>query len=961
MSNILFLDKMQQVIKSYDSNEFMECVQTKEITTNASELMNDTLSVSLPFDEIIKDASYIAVNDTKEQEFSLYRILTVKDEDNLLSFEAVNFAVDELDNFIIKDIRPKNRSFSYVINQLLTDSVCDWILGVCEPIKTVSSTFYYTSMREALKALQELGAEFTFSIEITGNKITKKIINCYNQIGKITNKRFEYGDEVLKIVHQQDRTNIVTALIGRGKGEEVGDGYGRRLEFSDVEWRKSNGKPLDKPKGQNWIEYPEMTKEYGIPSNGKMLPRKTVVVFDDVDDASELLQKTYDQLAYYCRPLVQFSTEILGSDSIGNTVSIHRGDRNYHYQTRVFKVVTDYVNGRVQASLGDNLSGNSLNRQLSQVQSNISDLNSNKMTFYDSTEIGKYQDDIMRGAGANGGSIYMVNGIEAGVSQSRETYEQVFMDGPKIQYSQYFMIQNNAGISFKQCKKGQWTTIQDVHNGASTTAWTLDGTFNASFIAAGILAGVLIQGVVVKSIGSNSFFQSVLSNGAFSIEQYKETSNVDYKNPNWQKDIHGGKVGEFIGTYNGDTKKANGSALINYPGYILSINQDNGSGTSTPVFQVPSSSTFDNPVYKLFGKGTIYDDLEIKGNLTANSLKVNGRLETKELYVNGVKIDTNGGGSGGSGGWNGQYPPEVTSDRDKRYWQIWAMAIGAGFSKQAAAALLGNAQGESDADPTADESGGRPGFGYGVWQWTDSSGASSGRVYMINLMTRAGVTDNPDTITAQFKLLMWHAPNGQWIATSSYPYTWTQFMTLTDINTATQAFVSNFERPLVPHPERSTWAQEWYNKFVNLGIPSSGGGYIAPISSPITVTSEMGWRTSPITGAQEFHNAIDLVNGNPTTPILASGDGQVVQAGSNYYDWYGNYTVIKHADGLYTGYAHQSRIDVSVGQNVKKGQQIGLMGATGPVTGPHLHFQFMDEYWPSSNAHFKNPRDYINF
>ncbi|WP_282667267.1 phage tail spike protein [Lactococcus cremoris] len=1009
MSNILFLDKMQQVIKSYDSNEFIECVQTKEITTNASELMNDTLSVSLPFDETIKDASYIAVNDTKEQEFSLYRILTAKDEDNLLSFEAINFAVDELDNFIIKDIRPKNRSFSDVINQLLSDSGCDWVLGICEPIKTVSSTFYYTSMREALKALQELGAEFTFSIEITGNKITKKIIHCYNQIGKITNKRFEYGEEVLKIVHQQDRTNIVTALIGRGKGEEVGDGYGRRLEFSDVEWRKPNGKPLDKPKGQNWIEYPEMTKEYGIPSNGKMLPRKTVVVFDDVEDASELLQKTYDQLAYYCRPLVQFSTEILGSDSIGNTVSIHRGDRNYHYQTRVFKVVTDHVNGRVQSSLGDNLSGNSINRQLSQVQSNITNLDNNKMTWYDSTEIGKYQDDIMRGAGANGGSIYMVNGIEAGVSQSRETYEQVFMDGPKIQDSQYFMIQNNAGISFKQCKKGQWTTIQDVHNGKSNTAWTLDGTFvadfiragtfnadliktgtinadlikagtlNADLIKAGILAGILIQGNVLKSIGDGSYYQSVISNGKFMIEQYKKTTSVDYSNQNWEQTVHGAEIGGFVGTYDGNTNKANGSALINYPGYIFSINQDNGNGSSNPVFQVPSDSTFDKPKFNLYGDGTLRGDINIKGSLTINgvkidkngfsggalevdSLKVNGRTDTKEFYVNGVKIDKNGGSSGGGNtGWNGQHPPEFTSDRDKRYWQIWAMAIGAGFSKQAAAALLGNAQGESDANPTADEGRGRPGFGYGIWQWTDSSGASSGRVYMINLMTRAGVTDNPDTITAQFKLLMWHAQNGQWIAKRSYPYSWTQFMTLTNINTATQAFVSNFERPLNGHPERSTWAQEWYNKFVNLEISSGGGGYIAPISNSITVTSEMGWRTSPINGAQEFHNAMDLVNGNPTTPILASNDGQVVQAGSNYYNWYGNYTVIKHADGLYTGYAHQSRIDVSVGQNVKKGQQIGLMGATGPVTGPHLHFQFMDQYWPSSHAHFKNPRDYIKF
>ncbi|USI61817.1 phage tail-type lysozyme domain-containing protein [Lactococcus lactis subsp. lactis] len=908
---------MQQVIKSYDSDEFIECVQTKEITTNASELMNDTLSVSLPFDETIKDASYIAVNDTKEQEFSLYRILTAKDEDNLLSFEAINFAVDELDNFIIKDIRPKNRSFSYVINQLLSDSGCDWVLGVCEPIKTVSSTFYYTSMREAIKALQELGAEFTFSIEITGNKIAKKIIHCYNQIGKITNKRFEYGEEVLKIVHQQDRTNIVTALIGRGKGEEVGDGYGRRLEFSDVEWRKSNGKPLDKPKGQNWIEYSEMTKEYGIPSNGKMLPRKTVVVFDDVEDASELLQKTYDQLAYYCRPLVQFSTEILGSDSIGNTVSIHRGDRNYHYQTRVFKVVTDHVNGRVQASLGDNLSGNSINRQLSQVQSNISDLDNNKMTFYDSTEIGKYQDDIMRGAGANGGSIYMVNGIEAGVSQSRETYEQVFMDGPRIQDSQYFMIQNNAGISFKQCKKGQWTTIQDVHNGKSNTAWTLDGTFNANFINAGVL-----QGVRIRSVHHD-----------FIIELDQGKIRFIKRNGSSENEMFA-----FAPTYAGG--QLQGINAIQNQGYSFALSSKGNNGALLNVLEIPKDSTAENRKLNLYG------EVKVDGN----------------FYVNGVKIDTNGGGnSGGGGGWNGQYPPEVTSDRDKRYWQIWAMAIGAGFSKQAAAALLGNAQGESDANPTADEGGGRPGFGYGVWQWTDSSGASSGRVYMINLMTRAGVTDNPDTITAQFKLLMWHAQNGQWIAKSSYPYSWTQFMTLTNINTATQAFVANFERPLNGHPERSTWAQEWYNKFVNLKIPSGGGGYIAPISSPITVTSEMGWRTSPITGAQEFQNAMDLVNGNPTTPILASGDGQVVQAGSNYYDWYGNYTVIKHADGLYTGYAHQSRIDVSVGQNVKKGQQIGLMGATGPVTGPHLHFQFMDQYWPSSSAHFKNPRDYIKF
>ncbi|EJX93053.1 phage minor structural protein, partial [Enterococcus faecium ERV26] len=241
------------------------------------------------------------------------------------------------------------------------------------------------------------------------------------------------------------------------------------------------------------------------------------------------------------------------------------------------------------------------------------------------------------------------------------------------------------------------------------------------------------------------------------------------------------------------------------------------------------------------GKATYFGDFDVQGTFT----------------VKGKEID--GGNSGGNdNGWNGQYPPEVTTDRDKRYWQIWKMAIGAGFTKQAAAALLGNAQGESDANPTADEGNGAPGFGYGIWQWTDSTGATSGRVYMLNLMTKAGISDDPDTITAQFKLLMWHAPNGQWIATSAYPYSWTQFMTLTDINTAAQAFVANFERPRDPHPERTTWSQEWYDKFKDLEIPASKG-YIKPIADPIRVTSEFGWRTSPITGAQEFHNGIDLV------------------------------------------------------------------------------------------------------
>ena len=484
-------------------------------------------------------------------------------------------------------------------------------------------------------------------------------------------------------------------------------------------------------------------------------------------------------------------------------------------------------------------------------------------------------------------------------------------------------------------------------NGPFGLAMTQDGAIVADFITAGILSGILVQGVALKTLDDKDF-QVVIEGGKVEFEKQVVSTGLE--------DVHGESLGAISATYG--SSGINGFAIIQEPGYIFSINTGAENGSSLPIFQVPADSTPDNQKYTLYGNGTFS-----AGTVTfKDAVKMDGRLDVKELYVNGVKIDQNGGGSGGGGGgWNGQYPPEVTSDRDKRYWQIWAMFINAGGTQQAAAALLGNAQGESDANPTADEGNGAPGFGYGVWQWTDGTRQSSGRVYMINLMTRGGITGDPDTITTQFKLLMWHAPNGQWIATSAYPYTWSQFMSMSDIAVATRTFEENFERPLNDHPERITWANEWYMKFKDLDIPQSSG-YIIPIDAPVTVTSEFGWRTHPITGEQNYHNGIDLVNNNPNTPIYASADGEVIVAGdANYFDWYGNWVVIKHSDGLYTGYAHLSRVDVSKGSTVTQGQQIGLMGTTGPSTGEHLHFQFFDEMYPSSNDHFINPRDKIDF
>jgi murein DD-endopeptidase MepM/ murein hydrolase activator NlpD len=111
-------------------------------------------------------------------------------------------------------------------------------------------------------------------------------------------------------------------------------------------------------------------------------------------------------------------------------------------------------------------------------------------------------------------------------------------------------------------------------------------------------------------------------------------------------------------------------------------------------------------------------------------------------------------------------------------------------------------------------------------------------------------------------------------------------------------------------------------------------GMVWPTPGP--VTSGYGYRTHPIYGYRRLHAGIDI--GAPTGQgIVAALGGTVVTAGP--MGSYGNLVVIDHGDGFATAYAHQSRVLVSSGQRVAKGQRIGLVGSTGASTGPHLHFE----------------------
>ena len=540
--------------------------------------------------------------------------------------------------------------------------------------------------------------------------------------------------------------------------------------------------------------------------------------------------------------------------------------------------------------------------------------------------------------------------------------EILIMDKPSVADAQKVWRWNLGGLGYSN----------NGVNGPYGLAMTQDGAIVADFITAGILSGILVQGVALKTLDDEDF-QVVMEGGKVTFEKQVVSTGLD--------DVHGEELGRITATYGGG-RVINGFAVVQDPGYIFSINSasENNKKLSTPIFQVPEESTADNRLYNFYGKGTFgegkitfKDDVVFEGDVEfKKGVKIAGRLDAGSIYSGGQQVYP--GGSGGGVGPSGStYEPinigsNITGNPNivawlEKYTKLYGISDYIGL---AYALIMVENPGTDGTDDImqSSESAGYPGPGYlkgeasvkqgckhlaqqikngqtqNVDIWGVMQGYNFGSEYIPWLANRGG--KNTTDLAEEYSRNV-VAPSLGNTTGATYPY----------VNAVSQADGRTY---LYVNGGNFHYAA-MIRQYVKV---TESVGYVVPISKPVTVTSEFGYRQHPITGAYELHNGIDLVNGNPTTPIYASAAGEVVIAGS-YPEWYGNYVVIKHSDGLYTGYAHQSQLRVSVGDTVKQGQQIGNMGTTGPSTGPHLHFQFFKNGpWPS-NSDFINPREHINF
>lgn len=286
---------------------------------------------------------------------------------------------------------------------------------------------------------------------------------------------------------------------------------------------------------------------------------------------------------------------------------------------------------------------------------------------------------------------------------------------------------------------------------------------------------------------------------------------------------------------------------------------------------------------------------------------------------------------------------------------------GSDWTKESISALVGNMRHESSVNPNMYEFGydWSADRGFGLVQWTPRSKYWDWAVAR-GLSPREG--------DSQLARIDYEVDNNiQWIAVDRVEgLTFEEFRTNArgwSVDKLTEAFTWGYERPLesagvASLPERKAFARLVFN---TIDFEGGGGGGIKPalpVNAGTPTTDKYGARIDPISGAPAFHAGLDFA-GNTNDPIYATMSGTVMVAEFNN-GGLGNVVWIQHdGDEYFSAYAHLETFNVSAGDKVTKGQQIGGMGTTGYSTGVHLHFVIATVLWGNKADTTIDPEVYL--
>lgn len=351
-------EELIHIIKEQDLIEF-----THKIEINTFDAAEFELPIEAIDKEIIEEMRFFGFF-VRGRQFGVFKAYEVTMSDNYV-VKGLDRAESDLRTVrIIKDKRLQSVTADQALNVALEGT--GYQLGEREGLTKVNKTnFYYISPREALvKIIEAFNCEFRVRYEFVENKIINRYIDLYHRQGSYSGVQFEYGNNALEVTMEEDSDNVVTALIGRGKGEESTDsegnatgGYGRRIEFTDIVWTKASGKPIDKPAGQNYIILNDDIENKGLYQNGELKHRWGVFVDEEIEDKEVLLQVTYQELLRLNNPIRKYKARILDlRDDIwlGDRVAFVKDSAKLSFEARIFSIEIDKLNfDQSEVELGD--------------------------------------------------------------------------------------------------------------------------------------------------------------------------------------------------------------------------------------------------------------------------------------------------------------------------------------------------------------------------------------------------------------------------------------------------------------------------------------------------------------------------------------------------------------------------------------------------------------------------------
>ena len=362
---IYLFDKDEKLIKVVRKPAIKTALQKYSLTKER--YVSDRLTVEMKAlnDDELEKIEYMAIQTMEDAHKFHYFYVAQKSSDQLTTLIGVQSGIEELRKSPVFDKRPQNAFAREVINDLLSGT--NWSARFVGETTPHSTNFYYISVFDALKKVCEVwDLEMQFFVEMNGNRIGARYIDFKRKIGQAIGKRVVYGHNALQILQEVERTNIFTALVGRGKGEQVSsaedsgkqaNGFGRKITFEDVVWSTASGRPVNKPKGQKYVELPAMTKLYGIKNaDGSMRPKIGFVDFAEEENPEVLIERTYKALVDAARPQLALKTSsvYLRGAKVGDTIRVVRHDKKLDYDTRIFEITFNRLNDQSSdIKLGD--------------------------------------------------------------------------------------------------------------------------------------------------------------------------------------------------------------------------------------------------------------------------------------------------------------------------------------------------------------------------------------------------------------------------------------------------------------------------------------------------------------------------------------------------------------------------------------------------------------------------------